>query len=476
DWVTYLGSLIDAEADGLQSSLADGDNLDNQNDEDGVAFISAIIRGNIAEIQINASVDGYLNAWLDFNKNGSWADAGEQIFTGRWLLAGVNSLSFPVPATASTGNTYARFRFGSQSNLSFTGAAQNGEVEDYQVRIDSTYISTGDIWMQDTPLDTGVEPNPDPGPMWISEDIWVRNQDDGLSVNQKPVFHNPCDPAHCNWIYVRIRNRGAGTTPGNEQLRVYWSMAATGLDWSNDWVNNGIYGSEITNTTASFNTQMVVPQLGSGNQIILKIPWCSPNPANYPGFDPERLHICLLARIEGITSDPFDNIRFPEVTSINANVRNNNNIIWRNTYLMDKFPYSGGIFIKNPNYMEAPMKLSFTIPALELDNNFFNYGLVKITLGNELYDAWIAGGSQGYWVTLDTGTVINFISPQSWIGNILPYIGQVSSMNFEFILQTQPPDYAGNIFNCDIIQSLQLAEHDSLLAGQRITINTSFIT
>ena len=32
-----------------------------------------------------------------------------------------------------------------------------------------------DLWAQDTPSDVGEEPNPDIGPMRISQDIWVRN-------------------------------------------------------------------------------------------------------------------------------------------------------------------------------------------------------------------------------------------------------------------------------------------------------------
>lgn len=35
-----------------------------------------------------------------------------------------------------------------------------------------------DLYIKDTPLDSGTEPNPDSGPMWVSEDIWVRTQPD----------------------------------------------------------------------------------------------------------------------------------------------------------------------------------------------------------------------------------------------------------------------------------------------------------
>src|SRR5215212_2553670 len=43
------------------------------------------------------------------------------------------------------------------------------------VLIPYTATAAPDLYMKDTPLDTGVEPNPDAGPMWVTEDIWVRN-------------------------------------------------------------------------------------------------------------------------------------------------------------------------------------------------------------------------------------------------------------------------------------------------------------
>jgi hypothetical protein len=86
-------------------------------------------------MDVAVSVDGYLQGWVDFNKNGSWADTGEQVFSNALLTSGVNSLSFPVPLTASAGYPFARFRFGSQTNLAITGAAGNGEVEDYRIEI-----------------------------------------------------------------------------------------------------------------------------------------------------------------------------------------------------------------------------------------------------------------------------------------------------------------------------------------------------
>lgn len=131
----YMGYLIDAEPDGIPTINADGDDLDNLDDEDGVEFVGNLAVGQQATVRVLASVDGYLNAWIDFNQSGSWSDAGDQIFTDQPLSAGWNTLTFAVPNNASTGMTYARFRFNTTGGLSYDGLASDGEVEDYRVPI-----------------------------------------------------------------------------------------------------------------------------------------------------------------------------------------------------------------------------------------------------------------------------------------------------------------------------------------------------
>jgi hypothetical protein len=78
---------------------------------------------------------GTLNAWIDFNADGDWADPGEQIFSDQWVFMFPNNLTFAVPAGAVPGPTYARFRLNWGGGLSYDGPADNGEVEDYLVEI-----------------------------------------------------------------------------------------------------------------------------------------------------------------------------------------------------------------------------------------------------------------------------------------------------------------------------------------------------
>ncbi|MCD4796729.1 MAG: hypothetical protein K8R49_06115 [Candidatus Cloacimonetes bacterium] len=135
DGITYLGAQVDAEPDGLPDPNALGDDNNNLDDEDGVLFVCPLIPGEQGAVYVQASTSGLLNAWLDFDGNNSW-DVSEQIFTDRSLIAGWNSLNFPVPTTAVPGVTFARFRFDTGGGLGVTGIANNGEVEDYQVEIE----------------------------------------------------------------------------------------------------------------------------------------------------------------------------------------------------------------------------------------------------------------------------------------------------------------------------------------------------
>ncbi len=136
DGITFLGSLIDAETNGQPSAIANGDDNNNLADEDGVTFLWPLAAGNPCKIKVTASVGGaFLNAWIDFNINGSWADAGEQVFTNKSLIAGDNYLTFIAPSNVVPGQSFARFRFSHQQNLSYTGYASDGEVEDYAVSI-----------------------------------------------------------------------------------------------------------------------------------------------------------------------------------------------------------------------------------------------------------------------------------------------------------------------------------------------------
>src|SRR3954469_5356465 len=125
----FLGTGVTTETNGqpdVDASLDVGD--------DGVTFLSPLAAGNSNVVRVVASANGRLDAWIDFNNNGSWSDPGEQVFRSVLLSPGANDLTFFIPAGA-VGRTYARFRFSTAGELAPTGFASDGEVEDYRINI-----------------------------------------------------------------------------------------------------------------------------------------------------------------------------------------------------------------------------------------------------------------------------------------------------------------------------------------------------
>ena len=134
-----LGSLRDTEANGSPASLlADGDDSTDESDEDGVIFESLRVgqlNSSIAVTVSNAPSGAYLDAWIDFDRDGSWSGANETIAASVLVVNGENEIQFDVPSFAGPGETYARFRLSTVGGLGPTGLADDGEVEDYHVTI-----------------------------------------------------------------------------------------------------------------------------------------------------------------------------------------------------------------------------------------------------------------------------------------------------------------------------------------------------
>jgi uncharacterized repeat protein (TIGR01451 family) len=145
----FLGARIDPDDDGQPTPLATGDNVDGEiNDDDGIVFGPALpmVPGQSAMFVAQSSGAGFLNGWIDFNADGDWTDAGEQIATNHPVVAGFNPISFDVPPDAAiTNQTFARFRLSSMPGLTITGAANDGEVEDYVVEILSPSPTPGNL-------------------------------------------------------------------------------------------------------------------------------------------------------------------------------------------------------------------------------------------------------------------------------------------------------------------------------------------
>lgn len=202
----YLGHLVDPERfDPIYDNNALGDDTHGSpDDEDGVALSRTLLPGSIQTIVVTASAVGYLNAWVDFDADGTFGP-GEQIFTGKLLNPGANTLTYNVPAGLTPAKTFSRFRFSQTPSLGPTGhnlidtnplsptyglGIGAGEVEDYELAIgnqdfadapDGYHTLEGNLGaahVQDPNNDENpyigsppdIEANGQPGPLALGDD------------------------------------------------------------------------------------------------------------------------------------------------------------------------------------------------------------------------------------------------------------------------------------------------------------------
>jgi hypothetical protein len=361
-----------------------------------------------------------------------------------------------------------------------------------------------DLFMKDTSRpdrdlrDDGTEPNADNGPMWISEDIWVRNLNDGVAnQTSQEIEYTFGQPAY---VYVRIRNRGCQPSSGTEQLRLYWAKASTGLSWPTQWDNyvvGGVqYGDDI-------NTQ-TIPVIAPGKSTILVFQWTTPNPDLFNSFGVDKNHFCLLARIpQGMT--------YTETSDVNLNTKNNNNIVWRNVTVKNAVPgiatgggggVKGKVFVRNVNTAGVTRtKLAFKVAEEDLDHSILDEGgEITIRLGQALFDKWNKGGRIGDGVevvnelpvtfNIDPSTVLPLTlgtttpnvnpapklvitKPDAYIDNIMLDADETHLIDLDINMPANTdPHNVKNLFKYDIVQlNTDDATAEVVVGGERYNIN-----
>ena len=136
-----LGASVDADASLLNNATATGDDVNNTDDENGVTLTPLLPTGETTIVPTSIqNAGGFLNVWFDWNADGDFNDAGEQMITNQAVAVGATNLNIAVPITAIIGPTFARFRVCTNNtaldNCSTpAGTVQSGEVEDYQFTV-----------------------------------------------------------------------------------------------------------------------------------------------------------------------------------------------------------------------------------------------------------------------------------------------------------------------------------------------------
>lgn len=318
-----------------------------------------------------------------------------------------------------------------------------------------TGIAVPDLYIKDRPYDIGLQPNPDSGPMWISEDIWVRQNIDGGTVHENPEYK----VSSPNGVYVKVYNKGT-VASASGKVKLYFAKASTGLTWPTNFVNFVIGGLVYGDYIGDAN----IPAIPAGGNATVVIPWYPPNPAD---FSTDQHHFCLAARIES-QGDPM----FNEQTniSIGVNTKNNNNIAWKNLSVYNlnatDFVAPTTVFIRGIKSKSINVKFIDKGFNEELKNNFFDLGgTIEATLDEKLFARAEANGSLKGVKIIDKNKIL-ITSREASIANLPIDINETFAIGFDFkVAKDFPEDQQITI---DLVQ--QDAKSGELEGGERFAL------
>lgn len=152
DGTLFLGENVLTEPNAYAD---DGSGID---DNDGIQFVTGIEAGKTAIVDITSSANGFVNAWIDADKDGEF-DVDEQVIISEAVSAGSNIVAYDVPTWSEPGSTWSRFRLSSEESLSPIGGVSDGEVEDYQIDIAEQNVTTMHYPSSDTWATLAFEDN-----------------------------------------------------------------------------------------------------------------------------------------------------------------------------------------------------------------------------------------------------------------------------------------------------------------------------
>lgn len=257
-----MGTNIDAESDGQQSTTANGDDTNSTDDEDGVTFPTLIPGATVnVTVSLTNTTGGSANLYgfIDWNNDGDFADANEAptaVIVANNASSAIITFSIPTSAVSGT-SVGARFRLTTNSlgagAAASEGSATDGEVEDYWVTIACAPPSIGDC---ETPVITftgftgaGFSPNPSAGQ--LCSGAWVVT---GLSDGNGTL-----GGTHTSGDFARGNDDNGGVTEGG----VYAVNNGSGnpalwLQPTEDDLTSGTITTVLCNNTGSTVTDLVV--------------------------------------------------------------------------------------------------------------------------------------------------------------------------------------------------------------------------
>lgn len=361
----------------------------------------------------------------------------------------------------------AMFFKSSDCNTNLTNGQAQQIYSTYIAYHQGQYEGAADIISRDDIYDPGYEPNITSNSIyglgvWESPDIWNCRSSNSCTTHEKPGYGTP----NKNSLRLRIKNNGC---ENNQQgmVRTYWTYGSTGETWPGSWNSKTLCsypaGDEIPNLVpippANIPKGQVLPVLTPGQETILTYDWIPEDPFNptskfscVPGgglstaADGNPM-ICFLGRIDAF----WDHMHSEQNGPISHNVTQNNNIVTRNTSLVNlpghlkqapPFGNGGSVFVESPLNANAV----FDLHVRDISENagtFANSGIVYMRMSDNLWDAWMDNGHQGDGVEIfDEGQHRVAVSAAHGVlRNIQLVAGEVYQTSFTFDLRQEVQDY-----------------------------------
>ncbi len=274
---------------------------------------------------------------------------------------------------------------------------------------DENYIGTNfkaELIARDNSLDIGLEPH-STSDMWASPDIWNRRNTTGSMFDHQNPGYLSSDGLG-NLMKMRVTNIGCSNSAPS-YVKMYWTLGSTGEHWPNSWngsqmVGSAAGGGELTlssgYSTYTSGSGYAVPALAPGANAVISAKWFPPDPATFASsLVPPDAAICFLGRIDDPLQDPMYDERSSSTASISGNVYRNNNIVTRNTSLINL----DGYFLLAPpprtssvllhSYLTSSHLFDVSFSAISQSSVAFGaLGTVTLTVDENLWDAWIQSG------------------------------------------------------------------------------------
>ncbi len=313
-----------------------------------------------------------------------------------------------------------------------------------------------DYMVKDSREDVGNEANNESPYFWKSNDIWVRNQNDGhlIHIHQNPEY-SLTSP---NYVYVRVTNLEC-LNSSEDEVKLYWSYAGISQNWPSGWDGTTISGGLIGTQT--------IPELGPGQEAILEFVWYPPNPTSAPNPVSLSGNFGLLARI--ISDD--DPITFTNGSNINNYVKRNNNVAWKNINVVDMVgtPKTSASFtISNMTENTETYSLELVEENPAANKLLYEEAEIGIVMDSILYDKWAAGGSSISNADATKEPNIKRVSGElPKLDNITLAPGESGMIEFTFNFLTKEL-IEKNKYECNLIQKDSNGE---IVGGATIQIN-----